>query len=60
MPEEEKSDHIHDELNKYFSKEEIANRTVAIVMINSWNRITRSFGSVPGNYKVNRAEKVEQ
>jgi AhpD family alkylhydroperoxidase len=52
LPEEEDSDHIHDELSKYFSKEEIANLTLAIVQINSWNRITRSFGTEPGKYKV--------
>lgn len=52
MPAEQHSDHLHDELNKYFSKEEIANITLAVIQINSWNRLTRSFGSVAGNYKV--------
>jgi AhpD family alkylhydroperoxidase len=52
MPAEENSDSIHDELNKYFSKEEIANLTMAIVQINSWNRLVRSFGPEPGLYKV--------
>jgi AhpD family alkylhydroperoxidase len=52
MTAEENSDSIHDELSKYFSKEEIANITMAIVQINSWNRLVRSFGPVPGNYKV--------
>ncbi len=52
MPSEEHSDHIHDELNKYFTKEEIAKLTLAIIQINSWNRLTRSFGTVPGNYQV--------
>ena len=52
MPAEEHSDAIHDELNKYFTKEEIANLTMAIIQINSWNRLTRSFGSVAGHYKV--------
>lgn len=52
MPAEEHSDHIHDELLKYFSKEEIANLTMVVIQINSWNRLTRSFGSVPGRYKV--------
>lgn len=52
MPAEENSDHIHDELNKYFTKEEIANITMAIVQINSWNRLVRSFGPTPGLYKV--------
>jgi AhpD family alkylhydroperoxidase len=52
MPAEENSDSIHDELKKYFSKEEIAHLTMAIVQINSWNRLVRSFGPTPGHYKV--------
>jgi AhpD family alkylhydroperoxidase len=52
MPAEQHSESIHDELSKYFSKEEIANITMAVIQINSWNRITRSFGAVPGRYKV--------
>ena len=52
MPPEQHSDSIHDELSKYFSKEEIADLTMAVIQINSWNRLTRSFGSVPGRYKV--------
>lgn len=52
MPAEEHSDHIHDELLKHFSKQEIAVLTLAIAQINSWNRITRSFGTTPGNYQV--------
>jgi len=52
LPAEESSDTIHDELNKYFTKEEIANLTLAVIQINSWNRLTRSFGAVPGKYKV--------
>lgn len=52
MPAEENSDSIHDELNKYFSKEEIADITMAVIQINSWNRLVRSCGPVPGNYKV--------
>ena len=51
LPEEQHSDHIHDELNKYFDKQEIAKLTLAIVQINSWNRIVRSFGTTPGNYE---------
>lgn len=51
LPEEQHSHHIHDELNKYYNKEEIANLTVAITQINTWNRIVRSFGTVPGKYQ---------
>ncbi len=52
MRAEESSDHIHDELAKYFSKAEIAYLTLVIAQINTWNRLVRSFGAVAGNYKV--------
>lgn len=52
MAGEENSDAIHNELQKYFSKAEIANLTLAVTQINSWNRLVRSFGTVPGKYKV--------
>ena len=52
MRPDEHSDHIHDELNKHFTKQEIALLTLAIAQINSWNRCTRSFGATPGNYQV--------
>ena len=52
LPEEQSSDHIHDELSKYFSKEEIAYLTLCIAQINTWNRVVRSFGPVPGTYTV--------
>lgn len=52
MPAEMHSDGIHTELSKYFSKREIALLTLSIAQINTWNRLTRSFGTVPGNYQV--------
>ena len=52
LPAEQHSDDIHNELLKYFSKAEIANLTLAIAQINSWNRLVRSFGSTPGKFKV--------
>jgi AhpD family alkylhydroperoxidase len=52
MASEQHSDSIHDELSKHFSKKEIANLTMTIIQINSWNRLTRSFGTVAGRYKV--------
>jgi AhpD family alkylhydroperoxidase len=57
LPQEVHSDNIHDELSKHFSKQEIAVLTLAVVQINAWNRIVRSFGNVPGHYKV-PAEKA--
>lgn len=58
LPQEQHSDHIHDELNKYFSKQEIAYLTLVIAQINLWNRMVRSFGPLPGNYKVKEREMV--
>ena len=58
LPEEQHSDHIHDELNKYFSKDDIAKLTLAIIQINSWNRFVRSVGSVPGNHQVKQRVAV--
>jgi AhpD family alkylhydroperoxidase len=52
LPEEEHSDDIHDELEKHFTKQEIAHITLAVIQINSWNRLVRSFGTVAGNYQV--------
>lgn len=58
MTPEQDSHSIHDELLKYFTKEEIANLTMAVIQINSWNRKVRSFGSVPGRYKVNEKKQA--
>ena len=57
MKQEESSHAIHDELDKYFSKAEIADLTLVIIQINSWNRLVRSFGTVPGKFQVK--QKVE-
>lgn len=56
MPAEVHSGHIHDELNKYFTKDEVANITMAVIQINSWNRLVRSFGSVAGRFQLPAAE----
>lgn len=52
LPAEKSSENIHDELSKHFSKKEIALLTLTITQINTWNRMTRSFGTTPGNYQV--------
>lgn len=44
-----------DKLIAYFSKSEIADLTLAITQINTWNRINKAFGAIPGNYKVAQA-----
>ncbi|MBO9633161.1 MAG: carboxymuconolactone decarboxylase family protein [Chitinophagaceae bacterium] len=51
LPANKSAEHIHDELNKYYSKDEIAKITMAIIAINQWNRLVRSNGPVPGLYQ---------
>lgn len=41
----------YDRVALHFPKEQIANLVMAISQINSWNRITITFGTVPGTYK---------
>jgi AhpD family alkylhydroperoxidase len=50
-PDEDAHD-IHDRLLLYFTKEEIAHLTLAIIQINSWNRFVRSFGTEAGTYQI--------
>lgn len=49
-------DQIYEELLKYFTKHQIAQLTLAIAQINSWNRLVKSFGPEPGHYKVQSAK----
>lgn len=48
------ADEIHEVLLGHFNKQEIANLTLAIAQINSWNRIVKSTGAVAGNYQVKK------
>jgi AhpD family alkylhydroperoxidase len=45
-------DALFETVRKVFSEQEIANLTLAITTINSWNKINRAFRPIPGNYKV--------
>ncbi len=45
-------DLIHEELLKYFTKQEIALLTLSIAQINLWNRLVKSFGTVAGSYQI--------
>ena len=44
-------DKAYERMAKFYSKEQIANITLAICQINSWNRIAITFGNIPGSYK---------
>jgi AhpD family alkylhydroperoxidase len=42
---------VYERTMKQFQPEELANLTLAITTINSWNRISIAFRGVPGSYK---------
>jgi len=45
------ADPVYDAVRRQFSSEELANLTLAITSINSWNRLNVAFRTVPGNYR---------
>jgi AhpD family alkylhydroperoxidase len=53
-------DQTHEELLKYYTKQQIAIIALAIAQINSWNRLVKSFAPIPGTYKVQqRFDKID-
>jgi AhpD family alkylhydroperoxidase len=54
-------DEIYEEVRKYFSEKDVADLTLAVASINSWNRLNIALRTVPGSYEpVHHAEsKVE-
>ena len=54
----EVSDELFEELETFYSKQEIATLTLAITQINTWNRINMTFRTVPGNYRIGQFEAV--
>lgn len=44
-------DALYEEVRRHFTEEETVNLTMAIVVINGWNRIAISFRAVPGEYQ---------
>jgi len=44
-------DDLYAETLRHFSEEELVNLTMAIVTINSWNRLSIAFRAVPGSYE---------
>jgi len=44
-------DEVFEEVKKHFSEKEIVDLTLALAMINLWNRISISLRAVPGHYR---------
>lgn len=43
-------DEVYESVRKEFSDEELVELTLAVIVINGWNRLAISFGSEPGSY----------
>ena len=44
-------DAVYEEVRQHFSEEELVNLTLAVVVINGWNRLSIGFRSLPGAYQ---------
>ncbi|HXF12315.1 MAG TPA: carboxymuconolactone decarboxylase family protein [Terriglobales bacterium] len=44
-------DEIYEEVRKYFSEKDVADLTLAVANINSWNRLNIALRTVPGSYQ---------
>ena len=44
-------DEVYEETRKHFNEQELIDLTMAVVTINSWNRISISFRTTPGTYQ---------
>jgi len=49
-------DEVYERVKRHFSPMEIVNLTAAIAMINTWNRLSVAFRTVPGTYQPNLQE----
>jgi len=51
-------DEVYEQARSHFSADELANLTLAVAAINSWNRLNVAFRTVPGSYQPATVEKV--
>ncbi len=54
LSQSEVSDEDIENLGEFFSRKEIANLTLAIAQINTWNRLMDAFRFEPGKHRVNK------
>ncbi|SRR5581483_3024843 len=47
-------DEVYEQARQQFSEAELVSLTMAVISINSWNRLNVSFRTVPGNYQSQR------
>ncbi len=46
-------DELYEQVTRHFTEKELVDLTLAIITINSWNRLAISFRSPPGSYQPN-------
>lgn len=49
-------DEVYEKARQYFSEKELVDLALAVVAINTWNRLSIAFRAVPGTYKAQRAQ----
>jgi AhpD family alkylhydroperoxidase len=52
IPHQEVTDEVYNKLTQHYNKSAIADLTLAITSINTWNRFNIAFRTTPGGYKV--------
>ena len=45
------ADELYDQVRGHFNEKELVDLTLAIITINGWNRLAKSFRTVPGSYQ---------
>jgi len=53
-------DHLYENAGKHFNEKELADLTLAIAAINSWNRLAISARSVPGLYQPAKTQEAKK
>jgi AhpD family alkylhydroperoxidase len=44
-------DEVYERVKQHFSEQELLDLTLAVALINTWNRLNVAFRTVPGNYR---------
>jgi alkylhydroperoxidase family enzyme len=52
-------DEAYEEAREHFGEKELVDLTVAVIAINSWNRLNVSFRTVPGDYRPSQQRVVK-
>ena len=58
LKDKEVPDDVYEKARGQFSEEELVNLTLAVVTINSWNRLNIAFRTTPGSYQPVMAHKA--